>query len=304
MIPVPRHLLLLIYHHYCSSSNTISQRRPFDHVPEENENDDCLFLLKALDYQKGEVFVHSRYRKVFYRSLSAAAKRLRDSRIPRIALQDPSKSSWQKLYTSNNDQALITLTGLDHATFGWLHNKFESMYKKYTPFGEEGRMRLITGAGGRPRLMSAADALGLALAWTRTRGSQMVLQIIFGMPGTSVSMYIRFSRRLVIMVLKSDPDAAIRPPTVEKLREYQQAIAEKYPSLNGVWCTMDGLKLLLQQSGDVYIQKRFYNGWTHDHYISCVFVFAPDGTIAICAYNLPVLFMIVRLRSGVVFIKN
>ena len=67
---------------------------------------------------------------------------------------------------------------------------------------------------------------------------------------------------------------------------------------------MDGLKLLLQQSGDVYIQKRFYNGWTHDHYISCVFVFAPDGTIAICAYNLPVLFMIVRLRSGVVFIKN
>ena len=175
MIPVPRHLLLLIYHHYCSSSNTISQRRPFDHVPEENENDDCLFLLKALDYQKGEVFVHSRYRKVFYRSLSAAAKRLRDSRIPRIALQDPSKSSWRKLYTSNNDQALITLTGLDHATFGWLHNKFESMYKKYTPFGEEGRMRLITGAGGRPRLMSAADALGLALAWTRTHGSQMVL---------------------------------------------------------------------------------------------------------------------------------
>ena len=42
------------------------------------------------------------------------------------------------------------------------------------------------------------------------------------------------------MVLKSDPDAAIRPPTIEKLREYQEAIAEKYPSLNGVWCTMDG----------------------------------------------------------------
>ena len=56
------------------------------------------------------------------------------------------------------------------------------------------------------------------------------------------------------MILKSDPYAASCPPTVEKLREYQQAIAEKYPSLNGVWCTMDGLKLLLQQSGDVYIQ--------------------------------------------------
>ena len=148
-------------------------------------------------------------------------------------------------------------------------------------------MRFITGAGGRPQLMSAADALGLALAWTRTRGSQMVLQIIFGMPGTSVSMYIRFARRLIIMILQSDPYAAIRPPTLEKLREYQQAIAEKYPSLKGVWCTMNGLKLPLQQSGNVYIQKRFYNGWTHDHYVSSVFVFCPDGTIAIYAYNLP-----------------
>ena len=95
MIPVPWHLLLLIYHHYCSSSNTISQRRPFDDVPEEN--DDYLFLFKALEYQKEEVFVHSQYRKVFYKILSAAVKRLRDSRITRIALQDPSKSSWRKL---------------------------------------------------------------------------------------------------------------------------------------------------------------------------------------------------------------
>ena len=90
--------------------------------------------------------------------------------------------------------------------------------------------------------MSAADALGLALAWTRTRGSQMVLQMIFGMSGTSVSMYIRFARRLIIMILQSDPYAAIRPPTLEKIREYQKAIADKYPSLIGVWCTMDGLK--------------------------------------------------------------
>ena len=89
------------------------------------------------------------------------------------------------------------------------------------------------------------------------------------------------------MILKSDPYAAICPPTLEKLREYQQAIAEKYPSLKGGWCTMDGLKLLLQQSSDIYIQKRFYSGWTHDHYVSSVVVFCPNGTVAICAYNLP-----------------
>ena len=51
MIPVPQHLLLLIYYHYCFFSNTTSQRRPFDDVPEGN--DDCLFLFKALECQKG-----------------------------------------------------------------------------------------------------------------------------------------------------------------------------------------------------------------------------------------------------------
>ena len=35
------------------------------------------------------------------------------------------------------------------------------------------------------------------------------------------------------------------------------------------------------------IQSHFYNGWTHDHYVSCVFVFAPDGTIRIYVINAP-----------------
>ena len=37
--------------------------------------------------------------------------------------------------------------------------------------------RLITGVGSRPRLLFATDTLGLALAWTCTCGTQMVLQI-------------------------------------------------------------------------------------------------------------------------------
>ncbi|KAG9414525.1 hypothetical protein AC1031_007932 [Aphanomyces cochlioides] len=31
----------------------------------------------------------------------------------------------------------------------------------------------------------------------------------------------------------------------------------------------------------------FYNGWTHDHYVSNVFVFCPDGTIAAASINAP-----------------
>ena len=45
-------------------------------------------------------------------------------------------------------------------------------------------------------------------------------------------------------------------------------------------------------------QDRYYNGWTHSHYVSAVIVivfcsdgavivFCPDGTIPIVAYNVP-----------------
>ena len=50
---------------------------------------------------------------------------------------------------------------------------------------------------------------------------------------------------------------------------------------------MDGLKLYLQQAGDSTIQNNFYNGWTHDHYVSAVLVFCPDGTIPIACFNVP-----------------
>ncbi len=50
---------------------------------------------------------------------------------------------------------------------------------------------------------------------------------------------------------------------------------------------MDGLKLYLEQSGDQVIQNMFYNGWIHDHYVSSVFVFRPDGTIPRTAINYP-----------------
>lgn len=50
---------------------------------------------------------------------------------------------------------------------------------------------------------------------------------------------------------------------------------------------MDGLKLRLQQAGSFNTQNRFYNGWTHDHYVSGVFCFCPDGTIPIACYNVP-----------------
>ena len=68
-----------------------------------------------------------------------------------------------------------------------------------------------------------------------------------------------------------------------------ESIAERHPNLGRekVWCTIDGLKLYLQAAPNCTIQERFYNGWTHDHYVTNVMVFCPDGTIAIAAFNCP-----------------
>jgi hypothetical protein len=57
--------------------------------------------------------------------------------------------------------------------------------------------------------------------------------------------------------------------------------------LHDYWATIDGLKLYLQQAGNTEIQEQFYNGWTHDHYVTSVFCFCPDVTIRIAFFNVP-----------------
>jgi hypothetical protein len=44
---------------------------------------------------------------------------------------------------------------------------------------------------------------------------------------------------------------------------------------------------MLETSGRYQIQECFYNGWTHDHYVSSVFVFAPSVVIVACSINNP-----------------
>eukprot|EP00957_Ditylum_brightwellii_P017580 1324395-Ditylum_brightwellii.AAC.1 len=50
---------------------------------------------------------------------------------------------------------------------------------------------------------------------------------------------------------------------------------------------MDGLKLYLQEAGNIEIQEWFYNGWKHDSCMSNVFVFTPSGMIQLIVINLP-----------------
>jgi hypothetical protein len=50
---------------------------------------------------------------------------------------------------------------------------------------------------------------------------------------------------------------------------------------------MDSPKLYLQTAGNADIQEPFYNGWTHNHYITSAFCFCPNGTISIAFFDIP-----------------
>ncbi len=125
------------------------------------------------------------------------------------------------------------------------------------------------------------------LVWTCTRGLLNVLQLVFGLTYTNLSVYLRFGIRLIVDTFRDNPLARVSIPSVEEIETFKAAFVMRHPLLNDCCATMDGLKLYLQQSGNAEIQERYYNGWTHNHYVTSVFCFCPDGTIPIASFNVP-----------------
>ena len=105
----------------------------------------------------------------------------------------------------------------------------------------------------------------------------MALQLIFGMTYSNLDDYLLFGMRIIVMVLKNDDRARVRMPCLEKIDEYKHMVRNRHSFLTDVWCTMDGLKLTLEQSGN------------------CVFVPMEPSLLLILMFQ--VLFMTVRLLT-------
>jgi hypothetical protein len=231
---------------------------------------------------------HLRYLKRFMKSLSEEERRLCSRKVPCASLLTLDMSPWRTLLASEVDQALITMTGFDGVSFKSLLQKFAPLFNDYTPFNTSHiLLKQDPSKGGRPRKVRPEDCLGLVLVWTRTRGSLTALQLIFGLSCSNLCMYLRFGCRVIVEALKIDSLAMIAIPSNEIIALYQEAVGAIYPLLSDVWSTMDGLKLYLQQLGNTEIQACYYNGWTHGHYVTSIFVFCPDGTIPIAFFNVP-----------------
>ena len=114
-----------------------------------------------------------------------------------------------------------------------------------------------------------------------------MLQLVFGLTYTNLSVYLRFGMWLFVKMFRDNPLARVNIPSAEEIESFKEAFAARHPLLTDCWATMDGLKLYLQQSGNANIQEHYYNGWMHDHYVMSVFCFCPDGTIPIAFFIVP-----------------
>lgn len=229
--------------------------------------------------------------KKTFLELSAEARRRRSGYIPRRSLHDPVVSAFSKMYRSKDDPALIQTTGMDHDTFKYLLVKFTFYYDQYSPYTKDGVITLKTGdRRGRKRLFDGTMCLGLVLMWTISRGNSSNLQLIFGSVKSFTNLYISFGRKILLQALRSDEYTQIKfPENVSKIDGYVRSIGRKYPNLRKkrVAYAADGLKLKIEKSSVDQIQNNFYNRWTLGHYVSNIFVFAPDGNVMAMVINAP-----------------
>ncbi len=68
-----------------------------------------------------------------HKELDMIGRQLQQRKIPRCCLQDQNWSAWRCLYESQNDQGMITLTGLDRHAFDSLCCIFVPDFDSYTP---------------------------------------------------------------------------------------------------------------------------------------------------------------------------
>ncbi len=136
---------------------------------------------------------HSRYRKAFYHAVEAQEWWQRSWLIPQASLLPIQDLKWSKVLKSRVDQSLITLQGFDVESFFYLCKKISSFFWRLFSFYW---IILKRSSRGRKRLIRVEDCVVLFMAWTRTRGTMFVLQMMFGATQSYISCYLWYGRCL------------------------------------------------------------------------------------------------------------
>jgi hypothetical protein len=196
---------------------------------------------------------------------------------PELLPNPRANTPWQRLYSSQSDQAFITTMGFDVATFNLL---------LWGGFAERWDLQAIPCDGwspaSLPRLqhqsLDAAGALGLVLHWLTSTMRKVSLMQIFALIPTTVSRYINFTHKILTDTLQNLHDAQVVWPRGEEFEENNNLVMQRHHLLDGAFGSLDGLKLPVQSSPDQEIENATYNGWLHEHFITCVLAFSVKGT--------------------------
>ena len=127
------------------------------------------------------------------------------------------------MFESSDDQALIMLTGFDHATFHDLHTLFAPGFNALTPVsrGENGfylGLNITKMSGGCPKSVDGIAGLVIVLSWTCTQGAAWVQSMLFGVTGSTFSDRLRFGECCLNIVLYDNVHAQIEMGSEEKIR--------------------------------------------------------------------------------------
>ena len=93
---------------------------------------------------------------------------------------------------------------------------------------------------GCRHLLDAEGCLGLVLCWSRTRGAEWCLEVVFGLTGTCVSVYLRFGMPILVAILKADPKSEVHMPDAAEIALFKEAITAKHSLLVDCYCMVDG----------------------------------------------------------------
>jgi hypothetical protein len=103
------------------------------------------------------------------------------------------------------------------------------------------------------------------------------LQQMFALVPSVLSRYVEFALGILATVLKLIHKARIAWPSADDMKRYSNLIHACHPTIKGAFGFIDGLSLPVSTSSDPEVKQATYNGWLHDHRITNVIVFAPDG---------------------------
>ena len=195
---------------------------------------------------------------------------------PELQPRPREESAWQRLYHSQNDRAFITTMGFNVAAFDRiLMAGFEESWNSMA-IPRDDVTRTASPRVYR-RSLDASGALGLVLHFLSSTMSEVSLQQIFALIPTTTSRYINFSLSILLKTLLNIPEASILWPQGDEFEELVDLVIARHPLLTGAFGTMDGLNLAVQVSKDQEIENATFNGWLHDHFVSCVLAFAAHG---------------------------